>query len=430
VKKYTIWIVTGLALAMGLVTYFWYNRKPPVSPMDYVPRNAAFVIKFKARNLSQIEIEELSEYNLPPNMLKRLFGNKEKPGPLGNSDMVLFGEQTPAGPAIGILFTPEDQSAFSKIVSETHYTGTPINIKEEIQFIEFNTGFYLSWNNEIAMLSYQLTSGDTYPLSILNSDKEKSGLPERIKTDSVQCTLKPSPMLQMFNYEKPSKVLSAIAGIIPENTTLSGQLKTTAGLLQLDMDVIEGAKELEALLKLAPGKEDCGNESSDKPDGTLIYLALQKPMIAGIAALTGQTGNPLLPKLNGNACLWLPASDVPTENTPWTLWLGADLTPPTKAMLQQLPEGMTNSPIPGMQLNMAGNCLQLNPLGQSPTSSGYQKPGFPLEFHRRTPENTLKLTGNSRNMQLVLQSQTTEKSTLMLLLNTLGRLIPKQQPQP
>ena len=429
-KKYTFWIVTALALVIGLAGYLWYNRKPPVSPMNYVPRNAAFVIKFKADALEPTEIKSLSEYGIPPAMLKRLLGHQQNPGPMYHCEMVVFGEQTPQGPAIGLVFAPKDIALMHACVEETRYTGSTINTQDENRFMEVATGLYLAWNKYIAVFTYQLTAGERYPLGILNAKQETSEITEKLESQRYQCMLKPSLLLQMINDEQPSQVLTAISGIIPPETTLCGQLKTQEGLLQLDMDVMEGSKALEALLKPAPGQEVCGNESSDKPDGTLIYLALQKPMIAGIAALTGQTDNPMLSKLNGNACLWLPASDAPAENPPWTLWLGAELTPPEKVLLQQLPGGMTNSPIPGMQVNIAGNCLQLKPLGQAPQSSGYQKPGFPLEFHRRTPENTLKLTGNSRNMHLVLQSQTAEKSNLMLLLNTLGRLIPKQQPQP
>ena len=422
-------LITGLALLVGLVGYLWLNRKPPVSPMDFVPKNAALVIKFKADALDPTEIKSLSEYGIPPAMLKRLLGHQQNPGPLYHSEMVVFGEQTPQGPAIGLVFAPKDIALMHACVEETRYTESTINTQDKNRFMEIATGLYLAWNDHIAVCTYHLTAGERYPMGVLNAKQEASALPEKLKSNPFSCMLKPSLILQMINDEQPSQVLTAISGIIPPETTLFGMLKSKEGMLQADMEVIDGTTQLEALLKPAPGQEVCENESSAIPDGTLIYLALQKPMIAGIAALTGQTDNPLLSKLNGNACLWLPASDAPAENPPWTLWLGAELTPPEKVLLQQLPGGMTNSPIPGIQLNMAGNCLQLKPLGQAPQSSGYQKPGFPLEFHRRTPENTLKLTGNSRNMHLVLQSQTAEKSTLMLLLNTLGRLIPKQ-PQP
>ena len=425
-SKFKWWIVLGLTILAGLSGYLFLNHKASLPLTDFVPKNAAFVIKCKARSLSQTEIEELSEYNLPPNMLKRLFGNKEKPGPLGNSDMVLFGEQTPTGPAVGILFALEDYSAFSNIVSETHFTGSPINSKKEIQFIEFNTGFYLSWNNEIALLSYQLTSGDAYPLSILNPDREKSDLPEKLKTDSVQCMLKPSPMLQMLNYEKPSQVLSAIAGIIPEKTTLCGRIHTEDHMITLPMFVTEGTKELEALIKDMPGKEDCAVEKPAETEGAQIYLALQKQMVGSISALTGQAGNPLLSKLNGNVCLWIPEKKAGSMAQSWMLLLGTDFSENEKLLLNQLPRELAATSVPGYNITPLENCLLLTPSDQTTKVGGFKTPKNPLELYLRSKQKTISLTGNSRNMQLQLQSQTSQTSPILMVLKSLGDLIPKE----
>jgi hypothetical protein len=292
--------------------------------------------------------------------------------------------------------------------------------------MELNTGLYLSWNENIALLSYQLTSGEAYPLAIFNRTLQAADLPIKLKTDAEKCMLKPVAIMQMLNHEKPLPVLTAISGIIPQQTTLLGKLKIRKGELQLDMEVIDGAKELEALLKKEPGQKDCASETSKEQNGTFISLALQKPMIANIAALAGQSDNPLLDKLNGNAGLWLPDGETGKEQ-PWMLWLGAAFTEQEKAMLKQLPMGMSYSPLAGINMELAGDCLLLKPTGQAIYQSGFRKPGNPLELHLRSAENVINLTGNSHTMQLKIEAAA-HQSPLSMLLNALGSFIPKAQP--
>lgn len=426
-KQYKWWIALGLVIITCLAVYLLQHRKSSMTLLDYVPQNAAFVIQSKAESLTDAEIQTLANYGIPPKMLRQLVGHAKIPGPLFNQPLVLFGELTPAGPAVGILLAPEDISLFQERVESTRYTGTSINKKDDVQFMELNTGLYLSWNENIALLSYQLTSGEAYPLAIFNRTLQAVDLPIKLKTDAEQCMLKPVSIMQMLNHEKPSPILTAISGIIPQQTTLLGKLKTRKGALQLDMDVIDGAKELEALLKNEPGQENYAAETSEEQNGTFIYLALQKPMIASIAALAGQTGNPLLGKLNGNAGLWLPASES-GKDQPWMLWLGAAFTEQEKAMLKQLPLGMSYSPLAGINMEMAGNCLLLKPTGQAIYQTGFQKPKNPLELHLRSPENALNLTGNSHSMQLQIEATKVTQTPLSMLLNALGSFIPKAQP--
>lgn len=426
-KQYKWWIAIGLVITICFAAYLLQLRKPSAALLDYVPKNAAFVIQSKAQSLTDAEIQTLSEYGIPPKMLRQLVGHAKLPGPLFNQPLVFFGELTPAGPAVGILFAPENLAVFQERVETTRYTGTSINQQGDIRFLELSTGLYLSWNDGIALLSYRLTSGEAYPLGILNAQFEESTLTEKLKTDADQCMLKPVSILQMLNHEKPSPVLTAISGIIPQKTMLMGKLKTQKGKLEVNMTVADGAKELEALLKTAAGTEDCATETTGERDGTFIYLALQKPMIANIAALAGQTGNPLLGKLNGNAGLWLPAGE-PGKDQPWVLWLGAAFSEQERTMLKQLPTGMSYSPMAGINLQMAGNCLLLKPIGEAGLPTGFQKPKNPLELHHRSAENVLHLTGNSQSMQLKIEAAEARQSPLTMLLNSLAGFIPQVQP--
>lgn len=426
-KQYKWWIAIGLVITICFSVYLLQHRKQSVALLDYVPKNAAFVIQSKAQSLTDAEIQTLSNYGIPPKMLRQLVGHAKLPGPLFNQPLVFFGELTPAGPAVGILFAPENLAVFQERVESTRYTGTSINKKDDVQFMELNTGLYLSWNENIALLSYQLTSGEAYPLAILNKTLQATDLPIKLKTDADQCMLKPVSILQMLNHEKPSPLLTAISGILPQKTMLMGKIKTQKGKLEVNMSVVDGAKELEALLKTAAGTEDCATETTGEQDGTFIYLALQKPMIASIAALAGQTGNPLLGKLNGNAGLWLPAGE-PGKDQPWMLWLGATFSEQEKAILKQLPTGMSYSPMAGINLQMAGNCLLLKPTGEVGHPSGFQKPKNPLELHQRSAENIINLTGNSQSMQLKIEAAEAHQSPLTMLLHSLAGFIPQVQP--
>lgn len=425
-KKHTVWIALSLVLIFGLAGYLILKQKKSSALTGYVPQNAAFIISFNTNFLSDEETETLSRFGIPPKMLKQLLGNPQKPGPLLHCKMVLFGEQTPAGPALGLLFAPEDVSVFSNIVSETRYTGSPIDEKNDIRFLELNTGLYLAWDDEIALLSYQLTSGDAYTMSIIHPNKEKSEFAENVNYDSVQCMIKPVSLMQMLNHEKPSQVLIGIAGIIPEKTTLCGTLHLQNGSLTMPMDVTAGANELEAFLKSSAGGEMCSDEPRGNAGGSLIQLALQKPLVGSIAELTGQAGNPLLSKLNGNACLWLPEKKKDTEEQPWQLWLGSEFSENEKIMLKQLPKGASVTSMSGLQIEPSGNCLLLSPAGQAPQVSVYQQPKYPLEIHLCNPERMISLTGNSRKMQLHLQSLSAKGSVLILLLDALGNLTPNE----
>lgn len=429
-KQHKWWIVAATAVIAGLFIFWWLKPNKSLQLADYIPENAAFVLKFKADKLTDAEMDTLSRFGFPPNMLRQLFGNPQQPGTIISQKMMLFGELTPGGPALGLLFEPKDLSEFQKIVAETRYTGSTLNKKGEINFIEINTGLYLSWNENIALLSYQLTAGDSYPAGLLETQKKVSALPSCITSDSFSCMMKPISILQMLNYEKPSSVLTAIAGILPEKTTLCGVLKSDKGRISINTNVTEGATELQALLKPEAGREICADGVTDQSNGTIIYLALQKPMIGNIAALAGQTGNPLLDKLNGNACLWLKDKTNGTDTQPWLLWLGATFSEAEKILLKQMPAEANYAAMQGLTVESAGNCLLLKPAGQGEQQPGYRKPRFPLEFHRQNAENSLHLAGNSRSMQLTFEAGTSGKSNLLLLLKALGNTIPKENHQP
>lgn len=402
-----------------LAVYLLLQRKVFVELSKYVPDNAAFACKFQSKKLSETEIQTLAQYGFPPKMLKQLMGNELHPGPLFNQPMLFFGEQTPAGPALGLLFAPKDLSEFNSILQETRYTGTTINESNGIRFLEFSTGLYLAWTDELALLSFQLSAGDTYPMALFNNKNKASGSFEKLKSDSVQCMLKPAAVLQMLNYEKPSSVLTALAGFIPQKTTLFGKLNKQTDRLLMDLDVTDGATELNALLKPAPGGEICADESKTEKYGSLIYLALQKQALGSIAALTGQSGNPLLSKLNGNACLWLPENNNNTEQ-PWLLWLGAEFTQNEKILLQQSSSGVGVSSLPGLNITLSGNCLLLSPKGQTIADHGYKIPKHPMAIHLRSHETSLSLLGNSRTMQLKLEFQANQ-SPLLWFLKALGQ---------
>ena len=150
-KQYKWWISLGLVVITCLAVYLLQHRKSSMTLLDYVPQNAAFVIQSKAQSLTDAEIQTLSDYGIPPKMLRQLVGHAKLPGPLFNQPLVFFGEITPAGPAVGILLAPEDISLFQERVESTRYTGTSINKKDDVQFMELNTGLYLSWNENIAL---------------------------------------------------------------------------------------------------------------------------------------------------------------------------------------------------------------------------------------------------------------------------------------
>lgn len=429
-RQHKWWIIAATAIIAGLLLFWWLKPKTSVPLANYVPENAAFVLKFQADKLSEAELDSLSRFGFPPTMLRRLFGNPQQPGTLISRQMLLFGELTPGGPALGLLFAPQDLSEFQKIVAETRYTGSSLNQKGSTQFIEINTGLYLSWNDNIALLSYHLTAGDTYPISLLETQKNVSAAPSDITSDSISCMLKPVSILQMLNYENPSPVLTAIAGMLPEKTTLCGRLKSGKGGISINMNVTQGTTELEALLKPVAGGEICSDELPGQTNGTLMYLALQKPMLGNIAALTGQTGNPLLEKLNGNACLWLKDKINNTDDQPWLLWLGATFSEEEKILLKKMPAKANYAAMEGLAVETAGNCLLLKPTRQAPQTPGYRKPLFPLEFHRQNAENSLHLTGNSRAMQLTFDVGTSGQSSLLLLLHALDNFMPKVNHQP
>ena len=429
-KQHNWWIIAVTAIIAGLILYWCIKPKNAVQLTDYVPENAAFVIKFEADKLSHRELDTLSRLGFPPNMLNRLFANPLQSGTLISQKIILYGEPTPNGPAVGLLFELQDASEFQKIVAESRYTRSALNKLGAIQFIEINTGLYLSWNENVALLSYQLTAGDSYPVGLLETQKKASALPSCITSDSFSCMMKPISILQMLNYEKPSPILTALAGILPEKITLCGHVQSGKGGISLKMNVTEGTTELKALLKPVAGGEICTDDVTGQTNGTLIYLALQKPMIANIATLTGQTGNPLLGKLNGNACLWLKDKMNGIDGQTWLLWLGAEFSEGEKILLKKMPAGANYAAMEGLTLESAGNCLLLKPAQQATQSPGYRKPGFPLEFYRENDKYSLHLAGDSRSMQLSLKGGTAAQSHLLLLLNALGNIIPKVNTQP
>jgi hypothetical protein len=108
------------------------------------------------------------------------------------------------------------------------------------------------------------------------------------------------------------------------------------------------------------------------------------------------------------------------------LWLGTDFSENEKLLLKQLPRELAATSVPGYNITPSGNCLLLTPSDQTTKVGGFKTPKNPLELYLRSKQKTISLTGNSRNMQLQLQSQTSQTSPILMVLESLGDLIPKE----
>ena len=419
-------ILPGLLIA-GLL-YFLLRPKHP-SLLPYLPSNAAFAANIQPADWLQLMTKKATQakerFGLSDKMLKRISGSPEACGLATNQPLLMFGNYTSMGAGYALFLPLENQELFNEFIEATRLAGSSIETSGDIRFTELQTGCYISWNKDAALLSYQLSAGETY---LMNIWQGKTSKPVTAWWDesnpSSSFMLKPALAMEMWTADKPNTAIMAVGTLLPRNLMLTGTISASPNRLTMNAVVKEGQAELKKLFNDKPAGLACSDDAPKSQNLQLyLQLSLKPEGLRSLSAIGGNEENPLLSLLNGNAKL----SKADGEND-WELLLGTNLNPQetvTFLAKQGLPQVNGKYPLFGLGLEMqVEQCLRIRPentIGvssmptqQSPLFLFATVKAFPainqLINPDQFPNTTLQIEGSSASFKLELSWDTKNKT--------------------
>lgn len=177
-----IWLYAGIAgLFFGAAAYLFFNRTSDDQLLKYVPNDASVVVKINVPEIAGIvsenkkQLKELKLLNSDSawneNQLLRLcyqlMKDPEGSGIDFSSDAYFFSQTLMRGDVQGFALKLNDESTFANYVKKNSPIGSESGEIESVQFCEYNTGLYISWLDEVALITNQITEEKSYFADIL-----------------------------------------------------------------------------------------------------------------------------------------------------------------------------------------------------------------------------------------------------------------------
>lgn len=177
-----IWLYAGIAgLFFGAAAYMFFNRTSNSQLLKYVPTDASVVLKINVPEIARVvsedqkQLKELKLLNSDSawneNQLLRLcyklMKDPEGSGIDFSSDAYFFSQTLMRGDVQGFVLKLNDESTFASYVKKSSPIGTESGEYEKVNFCEYNTGLYISWLDDIALITNQITEEKSYFADIL-----------------------------------------------------------------------------------------------------------------------------------------------------------------------------------------------------------------------------------------------------------------------
>jgi len=172
--------IFGVTLA-GASVYF-LTRSKGSGLLAYVPNDASMVIRFNLPKIAKFYAENKDEIskmtiwkkateasnNSLDRAIQGIVKNPEASGIDFSLDCMLFVHKAQRGENTGMLLRLKNASDFAKYIKNNTPAGSISGNENGVEYAEFGTGLFISWNNEVALITEQMAEPKAYFAAILN----------------------------------------------------------------------------------------------------------------------------------------------------------------------------------------------------------------------------------------------------------------------
>jgi hypothetical protein len=258
-------LVAGIG-AVGATVYYFVKGSPGNELLAYVPNNSGLLVKFNLPEIGEAlkgHEEEIKKFTFLKDKDVRksdaltktvinILKDPKKSGLDFSVPAMLFSEGRPRGSVIGFVVKLENADMFGEYIKKNVPAGNESGKGNDVEYAEFDVGLYVSWNQNVALVTEQKAENKSYFEDILN--KRNPGAKGNLLLSKIG---EQSGMMSAIfridelvsSHELKTRIPAAINSIkspFPAGTAIiantvwnNGEIRTIAHLASLNEDKIK-----------------------------------------------------------------------------------------------------------------------------------------------------------------------------------------------